>query len=178
MKDPIKLKELITEKVDFGDLMISYGVDLKYDHHVMDEIQIKCPFHGQDNKPSARFYAKTQTCFCWVCRKSWDAVNFVMDKENMGFIAAIRYLLNRFNIDTSSIPDDPTIDFSSPIVSDKNVLMLKIKNNILEFRKKLPFEKYRTICAVYCMLKYEESKGTDILLNLQKLGDKIACLKT
>lgn len=177
MKDPIKLKELIIEKVDFGDLMISYGVDLKYDHHLMDEIQIKCPFHGRDTKPSARFYAKTKTCFCWVCRKSWDTVNFVMEKENMGFIAAIRYLLNRFKIDTSSIPDEPTIEFKVPEVSSKNVDMLNVKNNILDLRQKIPFEKYRALCAVFCMLKYEASKGTDVLSGVHKLRDKITCLK-
>lgn len=177
MKDPIKLKELIIDKVDFGDLMISYGVDLKYDHHVMDEIQIKCPFHGKDTKPSARFYGKTKTCFCWVCRKSWDAVNFVMEKENMGFIQAIRYLLNRFRIDTSSIPDDPTIDFKAPEVSTKNVGMLTIKNNILELRQKIPFDKYRAVCGVYCALKYADSKGEDIVSNLQKFEEKVRWLK-
>ncbi len=178
MKDPIKLKELIIEKVSLADLMVSYNVEFQYDPRLAAEVQFKCPFHGRDTKPSARLYNQTKSCFCWVCRKSWDVVSFVQEKENLYFKQALLYLINRYKVDTSSIPDVPQIDFKTNEVKteDKRVMFKRIHMNLLSLRQKLPFEKFRALCGLFFMMKYQDSLEVDVLENLKKIEEKIIWL--
>jgi hypothetical protein len=177
MKDPKKVHELIVEKLDMATVMEEYGVEFKHSPHIASEVQFKCPFHGADNKPSARLYNTTKSCFCWVCRKAWDVVSFIMEQESMGYKQALHYIPNRYRVDLSSIPDDPTIKFKIAQVSNKNVQMMNLKSNILDLRKNIPLEKYKILCAVFFMAKYQDSKGVDVTLGFQKLEDKLLCLK-
>ena len=178
MKDPIKLKDLLLEKIKLVDVMLSYDVQFQYDPRLASEVQFKCPFHGPDNKPSARLYNTTNSCFCWVCRKSWDPVSFVMEKENFFFKRALLYLANRYKIDISSIPDTPHIELKDTTINreDKKVLFRTIHTNILALRKKIPFEKYRSLCAIYFMTKYQDYQKVDVLESLKKIEGKITCL--
>jgi hypothetical protein len=110
MKNPVKLKELILSKVDLADVMQHYDVKFAYNPKFADEAQFSCPFHGKDNKPSARYYRSTQTCYCWVCRKKRDVVSFIKDKKSLSFKGAMAYLIDWYKIDTSSISDDPEFE--------------------------------------------------------------------
>lgn len=177
MKDPKKIHELIVEKLDFATVMVEYDVEFKQNPTIASEAQFKCPFHGVDHKPSARLYNETKSCFCWVCRKAWDVVSFIMEKESMPYRQVLNYISNRYHIDLSSIPDDPTIELKKVEVSDKNVFFKNLKVNIIELRKKIPLEKYRALCAVLLINKYQDSKGVDVISSLQKIEDKIICLK-
>ena len=178
MKDLTKLQELINSKIKLADIMVSYNVEFQYDPRLASEVQCKCPFHGRDTKPSARLYNGTNTFFCWVCRKTWDVVSFIQEKENFYYKQAIFYILNRFRIDTSSIPDTPQLDFREETIvqEDKRVSFHNIYTNILNLRKKIPFEKYRILCAGYLMVKYQDSLGEDVVGNLKKIEDKIKWL--
>lgn len=175
MKDPRKLHDLIVDRLSLAEIMVDYGVHFQFNPLLAQEVQFKCPFHGKDNKPSARLYNNTKTCFCWVCRKSWDVVSFVAEKEKFKYIQALKYLINRFKIDTSSIPDTPQIELKEQSVEyeDKKVYFHKIKNNLIGIRGKVPFEKYRALCAAYFMVKYQDSLGLDVLLSLKRIEDKI-----
>ena len=177
MKDPKKVHELIVEQVDLATIMEEYEVEFKHNPHLASEVQFKCPFHGADNKPSARLYNATKSCFCWVCRKAWDVVSFIMEKESLGYKQALSYVSNRFHVDLSSIPDDPTIEFKPVEISDKNIRFMNIRANILDLKKKISFEKYKILCGVFFILKYRDSKDEDLTMDLQKIEDKIICLK-
>jgi len=177
MKDPKKVHDKIIEELDLATVMEEYNVSFKHNPHLAAEVQFHCPFHGPDNKPSARLYNTTKTCFCWVCRKTWNVISFIMEKEGMYYKQALNYIPNRFHIDLSSIPDDPTLEFPKITVSDIVISMKCIKSNLLDLRKKIPFEKYKTLCGVLLLLKYEDHKGSDITSGLNKLEDKILCLK-
>lgn len=107
MKDLTKIRDLILEHLDLTQIMIDYGVEFIYNPLYMDEVQLRCPFHGKDNKPSARLYKATNTCYCWVCQKRWNGIDFIKEKEGFSYSAAINYILKKFNIDISSIPDMP-----------------------------------------------------------------------
>jgi len=178
MKDPIKLRELIVEKVDLAEVMVSYGVHFQFDPRGATEVQFKCPFHGKDTKPSARLYNRTKSCFCWVCRKSWDVVSFIMEKEELFFKQALLYLINRYRVDTSSIPDVPQLELKDDTITpeDKKVLFHRIHANLLELRKKIPFEKYKALCSVFFMAKYQDYQKVDVTGNLKKIEEKIVCL--
>jgi hypothetical protein len=178
VKDPQKLKELIVEKLSLADIMIKYGVQFAYNPHLTSEVQFKCPIHGKDTKPSARLYNNTKTCYCWVCRKAWDVVSFTKEMEKFSFGETLNYLINVYKIDTSSIPDAPTLDLAiNPPCPEESVLIRQIRSNILSFRKKIPLEKYRALCWAFIITNYSKSRGMDIIESLNKLQEKISCLK-
>jgi len=189
MKDPQKLKELILEKIDFTQVLLDYNVNFVYDPRRVDETQLHCPFHGTDIKPSARFYKSTQSLFCWVCRKRWDVIAFIMDKENMFFLQAIRFLIKKYKIDISFIADSPefvmsksipsTIDNYEKFISgnQSNIDLKIIGKKIKSFKRKIPFKKYNALSTAYHMLDYMFFKGNDISSDLIKLKNKIKGIK-
>ena len=174
MKDPLKLRELIIEKVELIDVMKHYKVKFAYSPDHADEAQFSCPFHGKDNKPSARYYRATKSCYCWVCRKKWDVVGFIRDKESLGFNAALWHLINWFHLDVSSVSDDP--EFLLPKkdpVSEETIKSIMLKNKIQELKGKVPFEKFNVLCSAYMMIMYEASRGIKILDKMDKLQSKM-----
>jgi hypothetical protein len=179
MKDPFKLKDLIMKNLDMAKVMVDYKVRFSFNPMKVNEAQFKCPFHGKDNKPSARFYRDTQTCWCWVCQKSWDVVSFIMDKEQLYFKQAINFLIEKYKIDTSSISEDP--EFAPPAakqVSETDVEMLCLQRKIRDLRGKIPFERYKNICAALYMIKYNQCLGKNILDSIKKLDTKLNTVGT
>lgn len=177
MKSPTKLRELILEKLDMGKVLLDYHVKFVYSPNFTDETQLRCPFHGKDNKPSARYYKTTQSMYCWVCLKSWDVIQFIMEKEQIYYIRALSFLIDKYKIDISSISDEP--DFK-PLkmkekisVSKNTVKMTLLKRKIQGFRGKISFEKYRALCSVYYMIMYELSQEKDVLDSTKKLEAKL-----
>lgn len=173
MKDPVKLKELIIETVELHKVLQDYGTEFAYNPDYVDEVQFRCPIHGQDNKPSARLYKATKSCFCWVCRKRWDVVSFVMEKEGLPFLGAIRFIIDRYKIDTSSIPDDPVLEEETKELSSDKIMMTFLERNIQEMRGKIPLEKLISLVYAFYMISYSSSKGLDATESMNKLESKI-----
>ena len=174
MKDPEKLKELILEEIDFSQVLLDYNVDFVYSPELVDEAQLRCPFHGQDNKPSARYYRETQSMFCWVCHKRWDVIGFIMEMEQVYYKSALLYIVNKYQLDVSSIPDDPTFNLEKKKgISKVTVDTINAKKSIKGLRFKISFERYRALVAAYYMIMFKSSKGGDILSDIQKLNSKL-----
>jgi len=70
-------KKAIHEKVGVHDLLRSNGI--KFRHTGDREEQFSCPFHGKDEKPSARAWPSTPQSpshvWCYVCRERWDVIS-------------------------------------------------------------------------------------------------------
>lgn len=73
--------------------------------------QISCPFHGADNKPSARVYPDSNSFRCYYCSQSWNSVTFWAQANNwytsgdkLDIGKALDDLARIYNID-GSIPD-------------------------------------------------------------------------
>ena len=49
------------------------------------EQQVRCPFHGKDNKPSARIYPDSDRFYCYVCKESLDAFSFFTKHVGLDF---------------------------------------------------------------------------------------------
>ena len=174
MKDPIRLKDLILKTLDLGRVMLDYKVKFMINPMGMNEAQLRCPFHGQDNKPSARFYRSTQLFHCWVCQKTWNVISFVGDKEQLHFMGTLRFLVEKYKIDTSSIPDDPELNLpETKSVSESDIYAIYLRNRVYALKGKIPFERYRIICFAYYMLCYDQFLGTDILDKAKKLEEKL-----
>ena len=174
MKDLRKLKDLVVENVNLADVMEQYGVHFTYSPKHADEVQYKCPFHGKDNKPSARLYNTTESCWCFYCKKRWDVISFIEDKEKLSFINSIKYIINRYHVDTSSIPDDVSIQSSKPPeASDNRADLIYLKNNIVALRQKIDLAKYKALCMGYLMVEFAAFKGADVSVSMRKLGRKL-----
>lgn len=57
-----------------------------------------CPFHGEKT-PSFIVSEERNNFHCFGCGVSGNAIGFVMQKENMGFLDALEYIADRFNLD-------------------------------------------------------------------------------
>jgi hypothetical protein len=179
MKDPVKLKELLIEKINLADVMIEYNVEFPYDPRLVAEVQFKCPIHGKDNKPSARLYNDTKSCYCWVCRKSWDVVSFIQDMEKFSFGQTLNYIIKKYKIDTSSILDTPELDLESNEISinDPLIKKAKIKKMILELKKTIPYKSYCSLCTAYFMSDFAIAKGANPVETLNKIEEKLCQYK-
>ncbi len=177
MKNPEKLRDLILERVDMAQVLIDYNVDFIFNPNLVEQTQLRCPFHGKDNKPSARFYKATQSMFCWVCYKSWNVIQFIMEKEQLYYIRTLLFIIGKYKLDISKITDDPELKSlklgRDVIVSDKSVETKLIRNKIREFRGKIAFERYRALCCAFYMIMFKMSQGGEILNDMKKLATKI-----
>lgn len=174
MKDPKKVREAILDVVDLTTVMLSYGVDFVYSPQGLPEVQFRCPFHGKDDKPSARLYKETKSCYCWVCRKKWDVVSFIQEMEQKRYSEVISFIINKYHVDLSRIPDEPDIASSpDPEISDVNVTLIRFQKNLRELRGRLPFEKYNPLCTALFMIRYYQKRGMDISESAKNLEDKL-----
>ncbi len=57
-----------------------------------------CPFHNEKS-PSFKVSQRHQAYHCFGCQKSGDVFRFIMERENVDFVGAIRLLAQRFNIE-------------------------------------------------------------------------------
>jgi hypothetical protein len=178
MKNAYKLKDLIIKEIDFSKVLLDYNVEFTYNPELVDEVQLKCPFHGRDVKPSARYYRESQRMFCWVCRRSWDVIQFIRDKEGYSFKGALLYIVNKYQLDVSVIPDDPDLfSESNKTVSVDSVKVINIEKRIKGFRNKISYKKYGVLVTAYYMILYKLSKGGDISGDLKKFKSKLNTIK-
>lgn len=49
----------------------------------------RCPFHD-DRHPSMALYGNRVRCF--VCNRSWDTIEFLMERDGLSFRSAVRHL--------------------------------------------------------------------------------------
>ena len=176
MKNPDRLKELILAKVDLAQVMLDYGTHFMYSPLHTEEAQFRCPFHGNDNKPSARYYRSTQTCYCWVCAKRWVVISFIKDKESLNFYSTLNFVVKKYQLDTSSIPEGvefQPLKSKEKEVSDQRISFIYLKNRIRDFRGKISFERYRALCCFYQMAEFKASQDIDVTESLKKLELKI-----
>lgn len=72
-------------------------------------VQIKCQWHGPDNRPSARYYpadgSRPDCVRCFKCKKSWTSISLYSNFRKIKFIDALKELERRFNIKISRKPD-------------------------------------------------------------------------
>jgi len=100
--------ERVNEQSDLGALLQEYGYMVVPDPH--REQQFACDLHGPDNKPSARFYGTTNSFHCFACAKSRDPIEFIKDKEQVGFKQAIEILEKRLNLPVLPWDDEDSAD--------------------------------------------------------------------
>lgn len=86
--------EEIRSRVDLGELISSYGVNVR---HAGSGLMACCPFH-QEKTPSFSINTNRGYYHCFGCGESGDAFKFVMKQEGLTFMEAVRRLAERTGV--------------------------------------------------------------------------------
>lgn len=107
------IKERVKLATDIVDLVGSY-LQLRRQGAMF---VANCPWHD-DRKPSLQINPSRQTWTCWVCNIRGDVFNFVMRREGVEFVEALKLLADRAGIPFT--PSGKKIVKGSP--EDKQIL--------------------------------------------------------
>jgi DNA primase len=98
---PESTVEEVRQRADIVALIEGY-VPLKRRGH---DYWACCPFH-HEKTPSFKVSPQFQTYYCFGCKKSGNAFTFVMERENVDFVGAIRLLAQKYGV-TIPEPEAP-----------------------------------------------------------------------
>ena len=85
--------------IPFLDILHYYGLKGEVRG---DKIILLCPFH-EETRPSFFVYLSNNDAFCFGCSKSYDGIQFVMEKDRLGFHEALRRLTEIGHIEVSDL---------------------------------------------------------------------------
>lgn len=177
MKDIVKLKERILQYTSLADALRSENV-IKTD---LEEEQIHCPFHGPDHKKSARFYRRTDTLYCWTCKKKWDLFSYLMQRDGLAFMATVDNLVIKHRIDISGVPEaldefkEKRIQTKKTQYDVRALSTEKIKKLIRDLKEDITLDMYVRLVFSYMKLKAaEDEEFQEILI---KIRDAILKIK-
>ena len=98
-------KEEIKSRIDLGDLVSSYGYQLKQSG---GDLWCCCPFHNEKT-PSFKVDVSSGRYHCFGCGESGDAFEFVMKQEGLSFHDAMQKLANSVGIELKTTISKETI---------------------------------------------------------------------
>jgi hypothetical protein len=175
---------LVLKRYSAFEALTENGIELE-DRHT--DLQIKCPWHGQDNKPSGRYYGTGPQphFYCFVCKLNLNGIGIYAKFRGLEFMRALSELENRFG---TKVPRKPEVDI--PIPADKNGsyesqawldvprLIDIIETKLLRVRDKVNMIEYVEWCKVidyiiWDLSQTEEKTNPDMVLTLMKLKDRI-----
>lgn len=141
-RDRRRAKRIQTD-VPLADVLRRY-------HYVIDEShreqQFRCDLHGKDNKPSARFYPASNSTYCWVCHRARNPIDYVKEKENVGFGRAMEFLESWFRLPPLPWEDGddgqreiPVFEIKdrTPLEALESCLMISTRNHLLTMNQAL-----------------------------------------
>jgi len=183
--------ENIHRIVTAHDVLRRNGVDLKYsDRHE----QFSCPFHGRDNKPSARVYGETARgpshVWCFVCQERWDAISLWRKFNNLDgkFTAVLRDIEQVYGIDVPESPLDHYAEYEGVpedyILSEVRDLLNTCDNRLKNARSAFDFTSFSKLSVALDRVKYQVDekklpldKAKEVLTSiLDKVGARVrAC---
>lgn len=174
--------KVVLEHYGVFDALTEIGVELQDRDTSM---QIKCPWHGADDNPSARYYSGPDSRFhCFTCKLHLNGIDILAKSRGIEFMRALSELEHRFNI---KVPRQPKIDIGLP--TDKNssymseawadvprvLTMFELK--LIRIRDRVALSDYikwcRVIDAVRWDLDHNGSQTPDMVSALIKLKDII-----
>lgn len=124
LNDEVSLIIKQANTVKFTQVCKHYGIDI--DQY---NVKIQCPFKfHKDSSPSFQYYPDTNSFYCWGCKNSGYAVNFVALLENISKSEAAKKILDNFE---SNVTD--TLSFTKS--KEEEELHLKFSFIVREFIK-------------------------------------------
>lgn len=135
-------------------------------------IQIACPFHGADAKPSARFYPlgsgrEYEIVRCFKCRENWDSINLYAKFKGIEFMDSLKDLERRFRVRIPKRPDAP--EFTDPVDRDSNyvsdkwkdvpVMLQLLEGKLPKLRQLASMSDYVKFCRVLDAVQWDLDKA-------------------
>jgi hypothetical protein len=101
----------VKSAVTAHDVCRHFGVKLRYAGSSHSE-QLSCPFHGPDNRPSAKIHPESarsaSALYCFVCQKRWGVIDlwrmFKQYGDDIRFTQVLFEIERAFGI---TVPDGP-----------------------------------------------------------------------
>lgn len=144
---PDHIIDQVRQSTDIVDLIQSY-VPLK---RAGTNFRALCPFHNEKT-PSFNVHPQKQIFHCFGCGVGGDVFKFVMLRENLNFIEAVRLLARRAGIELQEeqAPSGETVASAS--------------------RKELLYQLHEDVCALYQKILASDPRGEDGRAYLKKRG--------
>lgn len=152
----------IHERISAADVLRQNGVRLRYGGNKPE--QISCPFHGKDNRPSARFHPgegrSPSGIWCFVCNKRWDAIG--LWREFAGFEGSfgglLRTIERAYGIDP---PDAPALQADEP---EEDVELAQLfeacERRLRNGKRAFTLDSFAVVSSVLERLYFRTEKGT------------------
>lgn len=139
------------------------------------EFQMRCPFHGQDTKPSSRVY-RNELFKCFACGVAYDVVDFFAEFKRVGKKDACYLLEKEFGLEWNQKDDEPYVeDRQRPALTPtcREIplpdLVRMTEKQIIERKRDLGLEKYAK--ALYVLDRAEENEDLSMVKALRvKIG--------
>jgi len=102
----------IHKKVTVHDVLRKNGIALDHEDRA---VQFSCPFHGRDEKPSARAYPESGNgpshAWCFVCQERWDAISIYkkFSGAEKKFTRILSEIEQSFGLEPVPFPDGLTV---------------------------------------------------------------------
>jgi hypothetical protein len=179
--------DTIREVVTAHDVLRRNGVRLKQTTADREE-QFSCPFHGRDNKPSARVYPETvrgpSHVWCFVCQERWDVIGLwgKFAGAELKFTRILGEMERAFGIIP---PDRPAqkydLDEEDPEMLEVDVLFVTCEKRLRENREAFEMKSHLLLGSVLDQLylqieegKVSPGKAKGVLQKvLDKIGEKV-----
>ena len=95
--------EEIKSRIDLGDLVASYGIQVR---HAGSRMLACCPFHSEKT-PSFSIDVGRGLYHCFGCGESGDAIKFVMKQDGLPFMDAVKKLASQCGVEIKEDAPDP-----------------------------------------------------------------------
>jgi DNA primase len=127
------------------------------------ELQIRCPWHGPDNTPSARYYAGQDPHFhCFTCKLHMRGIDIFGKLHNLKFMGALSELERRFNIKVPrrpetdiEAPEDRNGQYQSKAWDDIPRVMDMLEAKLLRLRNSVPMTDYIKWCRILDAIRWD-----------------------
>ena len=179
--------ETIHRNVTVFDVLRKNGAQFRYGDR---EEQISCPFHGRDEKPSARAYPESARgpshVWCFVCNQRWDAISLwkkFSGREEFKFGALLREIESAFNIVPPETPSDSAeyVAEEDPEHIEVQHLFETCEKRLQRAKRQFDMQSFLKVCVVLdrLRLQVEErrlplAKAKELLRQvLDKIGAKV-----
>jgi len=146
------------------------------------DLQIRCPWHGADNKPSGRYYSRPYPHFhCYTCKLHLNGIDVYAKFRGMEFMRALSELERRFSIKiprrpevSVGLPMDRSGAYESEAWADVPRVLVMLETKLSRLRDRVALLDYVKWCRVVDAVRWDLDRsggnGTpDMVAILMKL---------
>lgn len=173
--------ENINDHVSAADVLTYNGVELKYGGD--REEQISCPFHGEDRRPSARYFPddgdSRSHVWCFACHERWDAIGlWVKYNGKETFSRSLKEIERAFGLVTPEAPKGRNFEKEEGAKESYNQFLEACENLLRRNRDQFDMESHLRLGHLVDMVVFAVSNNSlsyaDGKERLEKIFHKIS----